>query len=457
MLRPEGVSTKQARIAALARKNPATVFTSLNHLIDTEWLRYAYHLTRKDGATGVDGQTAADYSANLEANLKSLLDRIKSGQYKAPPVRRAHIPKADGSTRPLGIPTFEDKVAQRALVSLLQPIYEADFRPCSYGFRPGRSAHQALCDIRDQIMGSGIRWILDVDIRQYFDTIDHRRLREFLDQRVADGVVRKMIDKWLKAGVLEGGQVSHPNSGTPQGGVISPLLANVFLHYVLDEWFQRDVQPRMKKRCFLVRYADDLVMGFEDFLDCIRVREVLGQRLSKYGLSLHPDKTKMVDFRFKIPDGKQHPATQATTFDFLGFTHVWGKSVRGKNMVFQRTAKSRYARALKAIHDWCKRNRHQPLDAQQERLGKVMTGHYSYYGISGNGRRIRWYAHAAQRIWHYWLAHRTRGNRNRWKRFDRLLSAYPLPKPRIVHQYYAAASESAARGTGCGKSARPGL
>ena len=458
MLRPESVSTKQARIAALARTTPARVFTSLNHFIDTEWLRYAYHLTRKDGAPGVDGQTAADYSADLEANLQSLLDRIKSGQYKAPPVRRVHIPKADGATRPLGIPTFEDKVAQRAFLLLLEPIYEADFRPHSYGFRPGRSAHQALRELRSQIMRCRLHWILDVDIRQYFDTIDHRWLRGFLDQRVTDGVVRRMIDKWLRAGICEGGQVSRPERGTPQGGVISPLLANIFLHYVLDEWFQRDVQPRMKRRCGLVRYADDMVLGFEDVLDCIRVREVLGKRLPKYGLSLHPDKTKMVDFRFGIPDGKQHPATQAATFDFLGFTHVWGKSRWGNNVVFQRTAKGRYARALKAIHDWCKRNRHQSMDEQQELLGKVMTGHYSYYGITENGRRIRWYAHAVQRIWHYWLAHRTRGNQNRWKRFERLLSSHPLPSPRIVHQYTdTTASEPAARRTGCGKSARPGL
>ncbi|SFF46908.1 group II intron reverse transcriptase/maturase [Nannocystis exedens] len=455
-MRPESVSTKQTRIATLARNNPKLVITSLNHHLDIEWLRHAYNLTRKDGAMGIDGQTAADYEKDLEANLQSLLDRIKSGRYKAPPVRRAHIPKADGSTRPLGIPTFEDKVAQRAIALLLEPIYEVDFQPCSYGFRRGRSAHMALREIRNQIMDCTIRWVLDVDIRQYFDTIDHRRLREFLDRRVVDGVVRKMIDKWLKAGVLEGGQVSHPETGTPQGGVISPLLANIFLHHVLDEWYQRDVRPRMKRRCFLVRFADDLVMGFEDFLDCIRVREVLGKRLSAYGLSLHPEKTKMVDFRFKRPDGGRHPATQATTFNFLGFTHVWGKSRRGKNVVHQRTAKDRYARALKAIRDWCRVNRHQPMEAQHKRLSQMMTGHYSYYGISGNGRRIRWFAHQVQRVWHYWLDRRSRGSQGRWKQFDRLLSAYPLPAPHIVHKY-AEASKPAARGTGCGKPARPGL
>jgi len=226
-LKPESVSTKQRRIAELAGTSAKMAFTSLNHHLDEEWLRYAYDLTRKDGAVGTDGQTAADYEANLEENLRGLLHRIKSGSYFAPPVRRAHIPKGDGSTRPLGIPTFEDKVAQRAIVLLLEPIYEHDFLPCSYGFRPQRSAHQALRDLRSFIMENGARWVLDVDLRQYFDTIDHGHLRAFLARRVADGVVRKMIDKWLKAGVLDDGQLRRSDVGTPQGGVISPLLANI--------------------------------------------------------------------------------------------------------------------------------------------------------------------------------------------------------------------------------------
>lgn len=253
-LKPNSVSTKQRRIADLARTNPKMAFTSLNHHLDEEWLRYAYDLTRKDGATGIDGKGAADYEVNLMENLQDLLGRIKSGRYHAPPVRRTYIPKGDGTTRPLGIPTFEDKVAQRAIVLLLEPLYEQDFLPCSYGFRPARSAHQALRDLRSHIMENGTRWVLDVDLRKYFDTIDHRHLREFLARRVADGVVRKMIDKWLKAGVLDNGQVHRSAIGTPQGGVISPLLANIFLHYVLDEWFMQQVGPRMKRRHVLVRF-----------------------------------------------------------------------------------------------------------------------------------------------------------------------------------------------------------
>ena len=313
----------------------------------------AYRATRKDGATGIDGATAADYAEQLEANLLDLLDRIKSGRYQAPPVRRSYIPKADGSQRPLGIPTFEDKVAQRAIVMLLEAIYEQDFLPCSYGFRPGRSAHDALHDLRTALMTQGMRWVLDIDIKRYFDTIPHAQLRRFLDQRVTDGVVRRMIDKWLKAGVLEDGSLSYSTEGTPQGGVISPLLANIYLHYVLDEWVATVVSQRLKGRYILVRYADDLVMAFEDHLDAKRVFRVLDQRLNRFGLTLHPEKSRFIDFRFRRPGGQHHPATSGTTFDFLGFTHVWGRSLKGKNVVRQVTAKGRFARALSAVTEWC--------------------------------------------------------------------------------------------------------
>lgn len=436
------VSTKQARIAALARNNPSMVITSLNHYLDMEWLQYAYERTRKDGAAGIDGQTAADYEANLAGNLTNLLERLKSGRYKAPPVRRAYIPKADGSQRLLGIPTFEDKVAQRAIVMLLEPIYEADFLACSYGFRPGRSAHQALRDLRSHILEQGGRWALDIDIQKYFDTIEHGHLRGFLDRRVTDGVIRRMIDKWLKAGVLENGNRTRSGMGTPQGGVVSPLLANIYLHYVLDEWYQEEVMPRMKGRNCLVRYCDDFVMVFEDFLDSERVMRVLGKRLHKYGLTLHPQKTRRIDFRFKRPHGVRHPATQATTFDFLGFTHVWGKSRKGKNVVYQRTAKDRYARGLKAVNVWCKRNRHRPMDQQHVRLSQMLRGHYAYYGITGNSRRLRWFYHRVEQIWFYWLARRTRGGKGGPRSYKHLSARYPLPMPRIVRRY-TTASEAA--------------
>lgn len=269
---------------------------SLNHYIDYEWVKYAYDCTRKDGAVGVDGQTGEDYAANLEQNLCGLIDRLKSGRYRAPPVRRHFIEKADGGLRGLGIPSFEDKVAQRAIVMLLEPIYEQDFQDCSFGFRPARSAHQALQAVWKGITQRGGRWVLDVDVRKYFDSIDQTKLREFLARRVTDGVVRRLIDKWLKAEVLEDGQLSYPDAGTPQGGVISPCLANVFLHYVLDEWFAAEVQPRLRGPSTLVRFADDFVVLLAYRDDAERVLRVLGKRLEKYGLELHPDKTQMIDF-----------------------------------------------------------------------------------------------------------------------------------------------------------------
>ena len=284
--------TKREWIAEQAKEHPERVFTSLHHLIDLEWMIVAYQLTRKDGAVGVDGVTAAEYEENLESNLEDLLNRIKSGRYKAPPVRRHYIPKADGTQRPLGIPTFEDKVAQRAILMLLESIYEEDFRECSYGFRPGRGAHGALDAIWAGVMKERQRWVIDADIRKYFDSIDHTKLREFLDLRIKDGVIRRMIDKWLKAGVLEEGQLRRTTEGTPQGGVISPAMSNIYLHHVIDKWFEETVKPRMKGRCRLVRYADDFVVLFEEKVDGERVYKVLGRRLEKYGLVLHETKTR---------------------------------------------------------------------------------------------------------------------------------------------------------------------
>jgi group II intron reverse transcriptase/maturase len=398
-------------------------------------MKEAYRLTRKDGAPGIDGVTADDYATNLEANLLDLLDRIRSGRYIAPPVRRTYIPKADGSRRPLGIPTFEDKLAQRAIVMVLEAVYEQDFLPCSYGFRPGRSAHQALQSLYTACMRQRLRWVLDIDIVKYFDSIPHSHLRNFLDQRVTDGVIRRMIDKWLKAGVLEDGLLHHATEGSPQGGVISPCLSNIFLHrrnprmparhHVLDEWFEFEVRSRLKGRCILIRFADDAK----------RVLGVLGKRLARYGLTLHPDKTRFVDFRNNRPNGTDHPETNGTSFTFLGFTHVWGKSRLGKNVVRQVTAKNRYARALAAVTAWCRMNRHQSIRDQHAHLTAMMRGHYAYYGITGNFRRLSWYARRVATIWQKWLSRRDRRGRFPKSRFSALLKRHPLPAARIVHRY----------------------
>jgi RNA-directed DNA polymerase len=433
-MNPANLSTKRRWIAELARTKPGTVLFSLHHVIDLEWMREAYRLTRKDGATGIDGATAADYAANLEANLMDLLDRIKSGRYHAPPVRRTYIPKADGTQRPLGIPTFEDKVAQRAIAMVLETIYEQDFRSCSYGFRPGRSAHQALRELYGVITRQGQYWVLDVDIRKYFDSIPHDQLRAILDQRVTDGVIRRMIDKWLKAGVLEDGLLRRVTEGTPQGGVISPLLSNIYLHHVLDEWFEGEVRPRMTGACTLVRFADDFVMTFKNHHDAKRVLEVLGKRLGRYGLVLHPDKTRFIDFRPERHGGT-HPDCKEPPFDFLGFTHTWGKSQRGKNVVRQRTAKSRLARALTAINDWCRTNRHRPVLDQHTVLSAKLKGHYAYYAITGNMQQLQRYAQQATRNWRKWLARRTRSKRLPWDRFCAFLARHPLSAAKIIHRY----------------------
>jgi RNA-directed DNA polymerase len=368
------VSTRQQRIAELARLNPHMGFTSLNHHIDLPWLYAAYLRTRKDGAAGVDGQTAAGYAERLRDNLQALLDRAKSGTYRAPPVRRFYIPKGPGSaeSRPLGIPTFEDKVLQRAVVMALEPIYEQDFLDCSFGFRPGRSAHQALEALRRQLMQLGGGWVLDVDLRRFFDTLGHAHLGELVQRRVRDGVLLRLIGKWLSAGVLEDDRVTYPEAGSPQGGVVSPSLSNIYLHYVLDEWFEREVRPRLRGQAFLIRYADDLVLGLAREDDARRVLEVLPKRLAKYGLALHPDKTRLVPFvtpARPVGDGSL-PRSGPGTFNFLGFTHYWGRSRKGNWVVKRQTTAGRLRRAIRMVAEWCRRYRHQPVREQHRALSR---------------------------------------------------------------------------------------
>jgi RNA-directed DNA polymerase len=428
----ELVSTRQRRIAQLAKQMPDRGLTSLNQHLDLAWLREAYRRTRKDGATGIDGQTAADYEKDLEGNLRSLLERAKSGTYHAPPVRRVHIPKGTGgATRPIGIPTLADKVLQRAVAMLLEPIYEHDFCDCSYGFRPRRSAHDALDSLSKQTMWSGVSCILDVDISKFFDTLVHAHLRTFLQQRIRDGVVLRLIGKWLNAGVLEDGAVTHPEAGSPQGGVISPLLANVYLHYVLDEWFAREVRPRLRGRAYMVRYADDFVIGLTDDEDARRVLAVLPKRFGKYGLTIHPDKTRLVPFR--KPQGERKPPDKDDpgTFDFLGFTHFWARSRKGNWCLKRKTAASRFTRAIKTITQWCRQHRHDPIAVQHKTLCQKLRGHAGYYGIVGNSPALSRFYHEVLRIWRKWLTRRRRAWRVSWDWFRRLLARYPMPYLRV--------------------------
>lgn len=429
------VPTKQRRIAELARIHPEVSFTSLAHHIDLRWLYEAYLLTRKDAAVGVDGQTAEEYAKDLGGNLRSLLERAKAGTYFALPVKRVYIPKGmKGETRPIGITSFEDKVLQRAVQMVLEPLYEQEFLDCSYGFRSGRSAHDALQALRDGLVKMGGGWIIDLDIRKFFDTLDKNHLREILKKRVCDGVLLRLIGKWLNAGVLEDGGLSYPERGTPQGAVISPILSNIYLHDVLDRWFADVVKPRLKGNAFLIRFADDAVLVFAREEDAKRVMDVLPKRFGKYGLTIHPEKTRLICF------GKPQKRKEETSepprwekFNFLGFTHYWGRSRKAAWVVKRKTESSRFTRALKSIAEWCRRNRHNPLGEQQRVLALKLTGHYAYYGITGNFRCLGNFLYQVKRTWWKWLMRRSRGQYMPWERFVQVLQRYPLPPARIVH------------------------
>jgi len=428
----EVVSTKTERIAKLAKQAPDMVMKTLAHHMDVSWMQEAHRRTRKRGATGVDRQTSESYAQDLERNLTVLLERAKSGEYRAPPVRRVHIPKGDGQSRPLGIPTFEDKVLQRAVAMLLEAVYEQDFLDCSYGFRPGRSAHQALATLRNTLMEMGGGWLIEVDIRDYFGSIEHRHLREALGQRIGDGVVLRLIGKWLNAGVMEDGQLSYPETGTPQGGVISPILANVYLHVVLDTWFESVVKPKLGGNAKLVRFADDFVIAFEREDDARRVYEVLPKRFEKYGLKLHPKKTRLVPFK-KPPWSKDDDGTsdgiERAVFELLGFKLFWARSQRGYWVIKLETAANRFTRTLHRLSEWCRRNRHRPVAEQWERLRGKLEGHFNYFGIIGNRGRLMAARHELYGIWRNWLNRRSQRARMTWAKMRLLHRRYQLPLP----------------------------
>lgn len=421
------VTTKLQRIAELARTDRQRALTSLAHVIDHEWVREAFRRTRKDGAAGTDGKGAADFAAELERNLANLSSKLRAGTYVPPPVRRVHIPKGNGKSRPIGVPTFEDKVAQRAVSMLLEATYETEFLEYSYGFRPGRSAHDALVELQRRPTYWMKCWVIEADIESFFDSIDHGMLRSVLDRRIRDGVVRRLIDRWLKAGVMESGQLMIPDEGTPQGGVISPLLANIFLHDVLDRWFDHDVRSRLRSKATLVRYADDFVILLQSPEDAQRVMKALAQRFTRFGLRLHPDKTRVLSF--DSPWLGRPRAQAARSFDFLGFTHYWARSRKGKWVVKQRTASDRFSRALRAAKERCKRMQHKPLADQHRTLSMLLRGHYGYFGITGNSDAIRSFRHEVERHWGRALARRSR-KRFAWARFKAKLQRYPLPVAR---------------------------
>lgn len=416
------------KVRERAKQDPEGCFFSLAHLIDEEALQRAYQSLRKDAAVGVDGITKEQYGQELESNVRSLHERLKTMRYRHQPIRRVHIPKGQGKTRPIGISCTEDKVVQAAVREVLEAVYEPIFREVSYGFRPGRSAHDALRAL-DRMLLSGVKWIVEADIESFFDSIDRSMLMEMLRARVADGSLLRLIGKCLHVGVLDGEEFSEPEGGTVQGSVLSPLLGNVYLHHVLDLWFERDVQPRLQGKAYLIRYADDFVIGFEREDDARRVMEVLGRRFERYGLRLHPDKTRLLPF--ERPDGGASEGKGPATFDFLGFTHFWRKSRTGRWMPGLKTRTARLRRAIKAVADFCRSHRHEPVKEQHASLKRRIVGHFNYFGVNGNLRSLALLVRGAERVWHKWLSRRSQRAHLSWERFRDLLRDFPLPRPRI--------------------------
>lgn len=421
------MSTTELQIAERARKYKGEALTNLHQFIDEKFMENSFRRLNKNSKSGVDGQNWYDLLGDLPHCLSSLYERFKSGSYKAPPIRRVYIPKGKTEKRPLGIPTIEDKILQESVRRVLNPIYEEDFKEFSYGFRTGKSQHQSLDYMFKEVSFKGLHYIIDADIKNYFGSINHGQLRLFLDHRVKDGVIRKMLDKWLKAGIMEDEQLIYPKEGTPQGGVVSPLLSNIYLHYVLDEWFCGEIQPLLTGKSFIVRFADDFVLGFESPADAIRVMDVLPKRFTKFGLELHPEKTKIVNLLSKRGEGDR-------SFDFLGFTHYLGKSRKGKVVLKRKTSSKKFTQSLNKIYDWIKSNRHRKLKELISELNVKLRGHYNYYGITFNNKAINGFYYQARRILHKWLNRRGGKKVWNWERYNKLTTEWlPLLRPKIYH------------------------
>jgi group II intron reverse transcriptase/maturase len=413
-----------------AQREPESRFHALAHLIDMPALERAYRRQRADAAVGIDGVTQEQYGQALEVNLQDVHARLKAKRYRHQPIRRVHIPKAPGKTRPIGISAFEDKVVHDAVREVLEAIYEQDFLDCSYGCRPGRSAHDAVRTLEQIVHGGEVRWIFEADIVSFFDSLDRTELKKMLEVRVADGSLLRLIGKCLHVGVLDGEAVVEPELGTVQGSVLSPLLGNIYLPYVLDRWCATEVKPRLRGKTTLLRYCDDFIIGFEREEDARRVRVVLKQRLERFGLTLHPDKTRLLPFW--RPPTTQQSGQGPATFDFVGVTFYWRRTRTGHWRMGCKTRRASLRRAKQAIYDWCRRHRHQSVEAQHAALSRRLRGHFNYFGVNGNFQSLLRLVGATKRAWYKWLCRRSQRRRLTWERFTDFLRQRPLPRPRIM-------------------------
>jgi RNA-directed DNA polymerase len=427
------VETKLARIVEMAKARPSERFTSLAHLINERTLAECHRRMEAGKASGVDGETKATYGENLEANLQDLVARMKRQAYKPEPVLRKYIPKpGTDKKRPLGLPSYEDKLVQGVLARILRAIYEQDFLDCSHGFRPGRGCHRALSQLGEIIETRRVNYILDADIRGFFDHVNHEWLMKFVGHRVADPNVLRLIHRFLKAGVMEAGIVYDTPEGTPQGGVISPLLANVYLHYVLDLWFEKAVKKACRGEAHLVRYADDFVCCFQYEEDAKAFYGWLKERLKEFGLEIAEEKTRIITFGRQAWQDHNNGGGKPGTFDFLGFTHYCGTSQQGRFRVKRKTSRKKYRASLKRVYEWLAKNRHLPVREMMRTLRLKVAGNHRYYGITDNLPTLRKFNYHVTRALYKWLNRRSQKRSFNWEQFNKFLKACPLPKP-VIH------------------------
>jgi group II intron reverse transcriptase/maturase len=433
-----GMPSALERIRQAARRDRRQRFTALlHHVYDIERLRVAYFALRREAAPGIDGKTWRQYGEDLQSNLEKLSERLRRGAYRAKPVRRAYIAKVGkpGELRPLGVPVLEDKIVQRATVEVLNALYEEDFVGFSYGFRPHRSQHQALDALWLGIMRSKVNWVLDCDIRGFFDNLEHSWLVKFIEHRVADRRVVRLIQKWLKAGVMEEGKRMHSEIGTVQGGSISPLLANIYLHYVFDLWIQQWRRTKARGEVIVVRFADDFVVGFEQKEDGERLLSELRERLARFGLELHSEKTRLIEFgRYAEPDRRRRGEGKPETFNFLGFTHSCAKTRKGKFIVLRQTMRRRWQAKLKEIKEQLRQRMHESIPEMGRYLRSVVAGHMRYYAVPMNAVSVSHFRLAVSWIWRRVLRRRSQKARLPWTRMKRYVARW-LPQVRICHPY----------------------